>query len=164
MVDARAGLMPADEAIAKHLRSRENRPSRMNKTDGLIPIRRLSISLLGISEFHPIAAHYGRGRIEPAGTCASAGWMTSRRRKRWMKIANTGTEAEQNGEEAPEDDFDPRLPIGRWRLSVARTQVVKSNNHSTVLPGEERVVVYDYATPPRQHLYPDERDERECAD
>lgn len=27
MVDARAGLMPADEAIAKHLRSRENRPS-----------------------------------------------------------------------------------------------------------------------------------------
>ncbi len=24
MVDARAGLMPADEAIAKHLRSREN--------------------------------------------------------------------------------------------------------------------------------------------
>ncbi len=28
MVDARAGLMPAGEAIAKHLRSRENRPSR----------------------------------------------------------------------------------------------------------------------------------------
>ena len=37
MVDARAGLMPADaEAIAKHLRSRENPPSWwLTKTDGI---------------------------------------------------------------------------------------------------------------------------------
>ncbi len=36
MVDARAGLMPADIAIAKHLRSRE-KPTFLvaNKTDGI---------------------------------------------------------------------------------------------------------------------------------
>ncbi len=45
MVDARAGLMPADEAIAKHLRSRENRPSRwQTKLTVWIPIRQWLIS------------------------------------------------------------------------------------------------------------------------
>ncbi len=44
MVDARAGLMPADIAIAKHLRSRE-KPTFLvaNKTDGLGSIRQWRI-------------------------------------------------------------------------------------------------------------------------
>lgn len=45
MVDARAGLMPADEAIAKHLRSVKNRPSWwQTKLTVWIPIRRWLIS------------------------------------------------------------------------------------------------------------------------
>ncbi len=41
MVDARAGLMPADSAIAKHLRSREKATFLVaNKTDGLDPDHR----------------------------------------------------------------------------------------------------------------------------
>lgn len=45
MVDARAGLMPADEAIAKHLRSVKNRPSRwQTKLTVWIPIRQWLIS------------------------------------------------------------------------------------------------------------------------
>ncbi|XNM49676.1 GTPase [Escherichia coli] len=45
MVDARAGLMPADEAIAKHLRSVKNRPSWwQTKLTVWIPIRPWLIS------------------------------------------------------------------------------------------------------------------------
>lgn len=45
MVDARAGLMPADEAIAKHLRSVKNRPSWwQTKLTVWIPIRQWLIS------------------------------------------------------------------------------------------------------------------------
>jgi predicted GTPase len=44
MVDARAGLMPADSAIAKHLRSVKNRPSWwQTKLTVSMPIRRLPI-------------------------------------------------------------------------------------------------------------------------
>lgn len=45
MVDARSGLMPADEAIAKHLRSVKNRPSWwQTKLTVWIPIRQWLIS------------------------------------------------------------------------------------------------------------------------
>ena len=45
MVDARAGLMPADEAIAKHLRSREKPTFRwQTKLTVWIPIRQWLIS------------------------------------------------------------------------------------------------------------------------
>lgn len=63
MVDARAGLMPADEAIARHLRSRE-KPTFLvaNKTDGLDPDQAVvDFYSLGLGEIHPIAASHGRG-------------------------------------------------------------------------------------------------------
>ena len=63
MVDARAGLMPADEAIAKHLRSRE-KPTFLvaNKTDGLDPDQAVvDFYSLGLGEIYPIAASHGRG-------------------------------------------------------------------------------------------------------
>ncbi|WP_213706325.1 GTPase, partial [Citrobacter freundii] len=63
MVDARAGLMPADTAIAKHLRSRQ-KPTFLvaNKTDGLDPDQAVvDFYSLGLGEIYPIAASHGRG-------------------------------------------------------------------------------------------------------
>ncbi|MEN1634643.1 ribosome biogenesis GTPase Der, partial [Pseudomonas aeruginosa] len=56
-------LMPADEAIAKHLRSRE-KPTFLvaNKTDGLDPDQAVvDFYALGLGEIYPIAASHGRG-------------------------------------------------------------------------------------------------------
>ena len=63
MVDARAGLMPADEGIAKHLRSRE-KPTFLvaNKTDGIDADQAVAdFWSLGLGEIYPIAASHGRG-------------------------------------------------------------------------------------------------------
>ncbi|TGD86644.1 hypothetical protein C9F07_12255, partial [Salmonella enterica subsp. enterica serovar Poona] len=63
MVAARAGLMPADEALAHHLRSRE-KPTFLvaNKTDGLDPDQAVvDFYSLGLGEIYPIAASHGRG-------------------------------------------------------------------------------------------------------
>ena len=63
MVDARAGLMPADSAIAKHLRSRE-KPTFLvaNKTDGIDADQAIAdFWSLGMGDIHPIAASHGRG-------------------------------------------------------------------------------------------------------
>jgi GTP-binding protein len=55
MVDARAGLMPADSAIAKHLRSRE-KPTFLvaNKTDGIDADQAVAdFWSLGLGEIYP---------------------------------------------------------------------------------------------------------------
>ncbi len=63
MVDARAGLMPADEGIAKHLRSRKKKTYLVaNKTDGIdVNTAVGDFYSLGLGEIHPIAASHGRG-------------------------------------------------------------------------------------------------------
>ena len=63
MVDARAGLMPADQAIAKHLRAREKATFLVaNKTDGLdADSAVVDFYALGLGEIHSIAASHGRG-------------------------------------------------------------------------------------------------------
>ena len=63
MVDARAGLMPADEGIAQHLRSREKATFLVaNKTDGIDPDVAIGdFYSLGFGEVYPIAASHGRG-------------------------------------------------------------------------------------------------------
>ena len=63
MVDARAGLMPADQGIAQHLRSREKSTFLVaNKTDGIDPDSAVGdFYSLGLGEVYPIAASHGRG-------------------------------------------------------------------------------------------------------
>ncbi|VFS56838.1 GTP-binding protein EngA [Leminorella grimontii] len=63
MVDARAGLMPADSAIAQHLRAREKATFLVaNKTDGLDADSVIGdFYALGLGDVYPIAASHGRG-------------------------------------------------------------------------------------------------------
>lgn len=164
MVDARAGLMPADEAIAKHLRSRE-KPTVLvaNKTDGLDPDQAVvDFYSLGLGEIYPIAASHGRGVLSLLEHVLLP-WMedlapqeeVDEDAEYWAQF-----EAEENGEEEEEDDFDPQsLPI---KLAiVGRPNVGKSTLTNRIL-GEERVVVYDMPGTTRDSIYiPMERDGRE---
>ena len=118
MVDARAGLMPADTAIAKHLRSRE-KPTFLvaNKTDGIDADQAIAdFWSLGLGDIHPIAASHGRGVTSllehvllPWAEEIDPSEEVDEDAAYWAQF-----EAEQNGEEAeePEDDFNPQdLPI-----------------------------------------------------
>ncbi len=164
MVDARAGLMPADKAIAKHLRSRE-KPTFLvaNKTDGLDPDQAVvDFYSLGLGEIYPIAASHGRGVLSllehvllPWMEDLSPQEEVDEDAEYWAQF-----EAEENGEEEEEDDFDPQsLPI---KLAiVGRPNVGKSTLTNRIL-GEERVVVYDMPGTTRDSIYiPMERDGRE---
>ncbi|UBX49174.1 ribosome biogenesis GTPase Der [Providencia alcalifaciens] len=167
MVDARAGLMPADEGIAKHLRSRKKKTYLVaNKTDGIdANIVVGDFYSLGLGEIYPIAASHGRGvtqliehslkpfievedeEVELTDEEANAAY--------WAEL-----EAEGEFSEDEEDDFDPStLPI---KLAiVGRPNVGKSTLTNRIL-GEDRVVVFDMPGTTRDSIYiPMERDERE---
>jgi GTP-binding protein len=168
MVDARAGLMPADQAIAKHLRSREKATFLVaNKTDGLdTDSAVVDFYALGLGEIHSIAASHGRGVTSLLETALLP----------WMEVAvpteplteeeeNAAwwaeQEAKENGEEAEEEEaFDPTgLPV---KIAiVGRPNVGKSTLTNRIL-GEDRVVVYDMPGTTRDSIYiPMERDDRE---
>ena len=164
MVDARAGLMPADSAIAKHLRSRE-KPTFLvaNKTDGIDADQAVAdFWSLGLGDIYPIAASHGRGVTSLLETVLLP-WVdevnppeeVDEDAEYWAQF-----EAGEEGEEEPEDDFNPQdLPI---KLAiVGRPNVGKSTLTNRIL-GEERVVVYDMPGTTRDSIYiPMQRDERE---
>ncbi|MEX9753780.1 ribosome biogenesis GTPase Der [Providencia vermicola] len=165
MVDARAGLMPADEGIAKHLRSRKKKTYLVaNKTDGIDADSAIGdFYSLGLGEIHSIAASHGRGVTQ----------LIEKSLKPFIEIEEEIelTEEEENAaywaaQEAEaefdedEDDFDPTtLPI---KLAiVGRPNVGKSTLTNRIL-GEERVVVFDMPGTTRDSIYiPMERDGRE---
>ncbi|MEC5343071.1 ribosome biogenesis GTPase Der [Brenneria populi] len=171
MVDARAGLMPADRGIAQHLRSRRKATFLVaNKTDGIDPDAVIGdFYALGMGDIYPIAASHGRGvtsLLEKAllpfvqDDASEAVALTEEEENAAYWAEQLGDEQAAAEAQAEEDDFDPEtLPI---KLAiVGRPNVGKSTLTNRIL-GEERVVVYDMPGTTRDSIYiPMVRDERE---
>ena len=162
LVDARAGAMPADHAIAKHLRSRQKATFLVaNKIDGIDVDSAISdFYSLGLGDIHPIAASHGRGVNVLIETVLDP----------IFHFAN-----DQN-EVLSEDELDDVLPESYDDIEdeaeslinqpikvaiVGRPNVGKSTLTNRIL-GEERVVVYDMPGTTRDSIYiPMTRDARE---
>lgn len=170
IVDARDGLMPADQQIAQHLRNRQ-KPSVLvaNKTDGLDPdLATADFYALGLGEIHPIAATHGRG-VTTLMERVLQPWLAELTEQDMQPDAVTDPliDNEAAAEQSPEnealaqaDKFNPQdLPI---KLAiVGRPNVGKSTLTNRIL-GEERVVVFDSPGTTRDSIYiPMQRDERD---
>lgn len=172
LVDARAGLMPADQGIAKHLRGVEKKTYLVaNKTDGIdIDTALADFYSLGLGEIFPIAASHGRGvsQLIEQALLPIVGKVVEEEKELteeenaayWAALEAEQKEQEEEEEEEEEDDFDPTtLPV---KLAiVGRPNVGKSTLTNRML-GEERVVVYDMPGTTRDSIYiPMERDGKE---
>lgn len=173
LVDARAGMMPADMAIAKHLRSRDNKTTFAvaNKIDGIDQDQALGeFYSLGLGEVMPIAASHGRGvnQLISRSLIPFYGEPESEDgRELTEEEANAAYWAEQEAQteaiEAKQEEDDNFNPVDQpIKLAiVGRPNVGKSTLTNRIL-GEDRVVVFDMPGTTRDSIYiPMERDGRE---
>ena len=130
LVDAKAGLMPADEGIAKEIRQR-GKPFTLvaNKIDGLDESTASEFYALGVDRVFPVTATHGRGVRQ--------------------LIDNLS-------ERFPEQsvDADEQQSRGTRIAVIGRPNVGKSTLVNRML-GEERVVVYDHPGTTRDSIYID---------
>lgn len=134
LTDARAGLTPDDEAIARQLRHRGKKIFLLvNKIDGLDPeLVTAEFHALGLGEPHAIAAAQGRG-IRQLLEQVFEPWLEQR---------------------AAESDVEPTEPenTGIKLAIIGRPNVGKSTLVNRLL-GEERVVVFDMPGTTRDSIY-----------
>jgi GTP-binding protein len=139
MVDAREGLNPTDEALARHLRQR-NKAFHLvvNKIDGINEdVATSEFYALGVASMYAIAASHGRGV------------------RNMIDSVLQGFPEEQEREEEQPYPNSTRVAI------VGRPNVGKSTLVNRLL-GEERVVVYNEPGTTRDSIYIDfERGERQ---
>ncbi|MBQ0757277.1 MAG: ribosome biogenesis GTPase Der, partial [Amphritea sp.] len=130
LVDGRAGLSPADEMIADHLRRCEKESHVVvNKTDGLDPdVAMADFYGLGLSEPLPIAASHGRGVTQ------------------LIEHVLQDIPLREETEEDEEWLRQKKIAI------VGRPNVGKSTLVNRIL-GEDRVVVFDEAGTTRDSIY-----------
>ncbi|MGR5113567.1 ribosome biogenesis GTPase Der [Photobacterium damselae] len=172
LVDGRAGLTAADEAIAKHLRSR-NKPTFLvvNKIDGIDADSACAdFWKLGVDEMHQIAASQNRGvtalmerALEPFFENISG--SDEELESDEISIEDLNSVAEIENANLSEQDAEAaykRLQEQPIKLAIiGRPNVGKSTLTNRIL-GEERVVVYDMPGTTRDSIYiPMERDGQE---
>lgn len=180
LVDARAGLMPADIGIAKHLRSR-NKPTFLvaNKIDGLdADVVTGDFYALGLGDIHAIAAAHGRGVLSLMEEVLTPFYEgaddeqtsddddfgdddefaedeLSADELSDEEIATLVEELDEAQQEEALEEQPIKLAI------VGRPNVGKSTLTNRML-GEDRVVVYDMPGTTRDSIYiPMTRDERD---
>lgn len=160
LVDARDGLIVADEAIAAHLRQLDKQVYLVvNKTDGVdVDSVTADFYSLALGEVYPIAAAHGRGvqslierSLKPYAEQAGA-----------LRAEEEVDEFEEElTEEAAEAQVKALQEQPIKLAIVGRPNVGKSTLTNRIL-GEERVVVYDMPGTTRDSIYiPMTREERE---
>lgn len=167
MVDGRAGLTVADEAIAQHLRQIE-KPAMLvvNKVDGIdADAASAEFWQLGVENMYQIAAAHGRG-VSALIDRALNPFVEELLAQQGLIEDLTGLEdAEEEQLEYTEEEAEAefkRLQDQPIKLAIiGRPNVGKSTLTNRIL-GEERVVVYDMPGTTRDSIYiPMERDGRE---
>jgi len=160
LVDARDGVIIADEAIANHLRQLDKTVYLVaNKTDGVdIDSATADFYGLALGDVYAIAAAHGRGVQQLIEKCLrpyaeEAGVLSLEDQEDEFEEELTEESAEAQAKAL--QDLPIKLAI------IGRPNVGKSTLTNRIL-GEERVVVYDMPGTTRDSIYiPMVRDERE---
>lgn len=163
LVDARAGTMPADHAIAKHLRSRQKATFLVaNKIDGIDADTAISdFYSLGLGDIHPIAASHGRGVSSLIETALEPIFQFKDHDEDDFNEDQLPPDLSESYDDVDEDDVESLINQPIKVAIVGRPNVGKSTLTNRIL-GEERVVVYDMPGTTRDSIYiPMTRDERE---
>ena len=156
LVDARAGMTPADQGIAEHLRKQE-KPVYVvaNKVDGIDgDSESADFYALGLGEVSQIAATHGRGISQLLDSALGP-------------LSDEFPEMHIQTNEEPVEEEDAEAQLLRLQglpiklAIVGKPNVGKSTLTNRIL-GEERVVVYDQPGTTRDSVFiPMERDGRE---
>lgn len=164
LVDARAGLTAADQAIAEYLRKQNKRVFLVaNKVDGIDADSAVAefYSLALGETVHQIAAAHGRGVTQLLTLALEPHIADLAEEKAAEAAAQESDEAfdgeifDEEGEHSPLQDDKIKLAI------IGKPNVGKSTLTNRIL-GEERVVVYDMPGTTRDSVYiPMERNGRE---
>lgn len=156
LVDARAGITPADQGIAEHLRKQEKTVHLVaNKVDGIDgDSESAEFFALGLGHVHQIAAAHGRG----VGLLFENAMAPLAKDFPDMHVQ----EAERNDDDEDAEAQLERLQAMPIKLAiVGKPNVGKSTLTNRIL-GEDRVVVYDQPGTTRDSIFiPMERDDRE---
>lgn len=157
LVDARAGMTSADQAIAQHLRTQEKKVFLVaNKVDGIdADSETAEFYGLGLGEVHKVAAAHGRG----VGQLLNEVLMPLE--EAFPDVLVTESDDSDNTEESAEMSLE-RLQNQPIKLAiVGKPNVGKSTLTNRIL-GEERVVVYDEPGTTRDSVFiPMSRNDRE---
>ncbi len=156
LVDARAGLTVADQAIAQHLRTQDKQVHIVaNKVDGIDgDSYSAEFYSLGLGNVEQIAAAHGRG-VSQLIADTVAPMMERFPEMQVPQKINLDDEADAEKERERLQALPIKLAI------VGKPNVGKSTLTNRIL-GEERVVVYDQPGTTRDSIYiPMERDEQD---
>lgn len=180
LVDARAGLVPADVGIAQYLRQRDKTTVVVaNKTDGIDADSHIAdFYQLGLGEIEPIAAAQGRGvtqlieqvlaplaeKLEQQVVSAEENREDSQDQQaddqdEWDHDFDFDNEADTALLDEALEEENAELDHNNIKIAiVGRPNVGKSTLTNRIL-GEDRVVVYDMPGTTRDSIYiPMERD------